>query len=139
MILLLALLLQLCACGTDKTEPMVEEYPLTAEGTHMGYLPQEIPAPKDWGDIRDITLCGDRIYATGTNRIIQEDLMNGPVTVTPWLGVYQITEDCWQLILLPEEVAGEFRSISVKDGILWALLVEYTEDGFTFDLLQYGL
>ena len=138
MILLLVLLLQLCACGTEKTEPMVEEYPLKAEGTHMGYLPQEIPAPEDWGDMRDVTLCGDRIYATGTNRISQEDLMNGPVTVTPWLGVYQLSEDRWQLIMLPEEVAGEFRSISAKDGILWALLVEYTEVGFTFDLLHYN-
>jgi len=132
------LLLQLYACGTEKTDTKVEEYPLTAEGTHMGYMPQEVPAPEGWGDIRDITLCGNRIYITGIDQISREDRINDPPAVKPWLGVYQIAESKWQQIPLPEEVSGEFRGISAKDGVLWALLVDHSERDTSFDVVQYS-
>lgn len=138
MLLLLAVLLPLCACGAEKSEPVVEEYPLTAEGTQMGYIPQEVPVPEGWGDIRDITLCGNRIYVTGIAQIGREERMNGPAVIKPWLGVYQIAESRWQKIPLPEEVTGGFRSISAKDGVLWGLLVDYSEWDTSFAVVQYS-
>ncbi len=137
-LLLLALLFPLCACGSKKTQSVAEERPVSAEGTYLGYLPREIPAPEGWGDIRDITLDSNRIYVTGRAQISEEEPVSGPVTVIPRLGVYQIAEDSWQQIPLPETARGEFRGISAKGGALWALLVDFCDNDFSFALVRYS-
>ena len=139
LILLLALVFPLCSCGAGKTEEHNEQQPYAAEETHMGYLPQKLPAPEGWENIRDITLDGNRIYTAGTMGTGKNGQSGAPAAITPWLGVFQIEEESWRQISLPETAAGEFRSISAKEGLLWALLVDYGGEDYSFSLLQYSM
>lgn len=139
LILLLALVFPLCACGAGKTEEHNEQQPYWAEETHMGYLPQKRPAPEGWENIRNITLDGNRIYTAGTMGTGKDGRSGAPAAITPWLGVFQIEEESWRQISLPEKAAGEFRSISAKEGLLWALLVDYGGEDYSFSLLQYSM
>lgn len=133
-LLALLFLLSLCACGKRDIEAHGAQ-PDAAEGICEGYLPAEVAAPEELGQIYDITLDGDMIYTAG---LLAHE--GAPPRSEPVLGCYDIAGGTWRTLpYSPSESAGGIiRGLSARGGVLWAVAEEWTDRGESrFYLLRF--
>ena len=121
-LLLLCLLLSLCACGTgDEAEiPMSEP----GEGLTEGWIAQTIPIPEDingWNGMTEEFSLSEGVIWFGTKK-------DG----FPAILSYDTASGAWGELEFDRSGLSDLasvRGLSVSDGLLWALLCSWPENG----------